>query len=338
MNNRLLAMGGTVAGSAILAACVWGGEAGARPPLGPATASSGGSTAPAATATVRPTGGLLPAGGRPSTLTPSETVTFCEPVEDVELSMDIYYPVGHSEGDEAPAVVYVHGGGWTAGTRTAGEGIRYIPSLVAQGFVVFAVDYRLSPEYLFPAHIQDVQCGVRHIRANAETYGIDPDRIGAIGGSAGGQLVNLLGTAEDGDFELVGGYGDFSSEVSVVVSMYGASDFSDPNMDAHNAAHTRVFGDDTTTDGPGDPLWLAGAVNYVDRGDADFLLLHGEEDPVVPISQSEIFAEALSDAGVDVTFVRVANAGHGFVPTGGTPSPSANELIVMVAAFFTAQL
>lgn len=339
MNRRLIAIGTAVAGSAVLAACAWGGNADARPPLAPATATSGGSSPSAATATARPDGGTLPGrGARPSALTPSETVTFCEPVEGVELSMDIYYPAGHSEGDDAPAVVYVHGGGWTSGTRTAGEGIRYIPSLVAQGFVVFAVDYRLSPAYLFPAHIQDVQCGVRHIRANAETYGIDPDRIGAIGGSAGGQLVNLLGTAEDGDFELVGGYEDFSSEVSVVVSMYGASDFSDPNMDAHNAAHTRVFGDDTTTDEPADPLWAASAVNYVDRGDADFLLLHGEEDPVVPISQSERFEETLSDAGVDVTFVRVANAGHGFVPTGGTPSPGANELIVMVAAFFTEHL
>lgn len=354
MKQRLLAIGAAAIGSTVLAACVWGGEADALPTAPAPAATSTRTTAtgetPAAPTTQSPAtgqaprqpGGALPGAGgpgtRPSTLTPDETVTFCEPVDGVELLMDVYYPEGHTGDSNAPAIVYVHGGGWTAGTRTAGEGIRYIPSLLDAGFVVLAVDYRLAPEYEFPAHIQDVQCGVRYIRANAGDFGIDPDRIGAIGGSAGGQLVNLLGTAEDGDFELVGGYEGFSSEVSVVVSMFGASDFSDPNMDTHNEAHTRVFGEDTTTDEATDPLSLASAVNYISSDDADFLLMHGEEDPVVPISQSEIFEAALSDAGVDVTFVRVENAGHGFAPTGGTPNPTASQLIVLVAEFFSDHL
>jgi acetyl esterase/lipase len=304
---------------------------------GPTAASN--APAAAVPGAAKPSGGTLPGGGgRPSILTPDATVAFCEPVDGVELLMDIYYPAGHTSDSEDQAVVYVHGGGWTAGSRNAGEGSRYVPSLVAQGFVVFAVDYRLSPEYLFPAHIQDVQCSIRHIRANADVYGIDPDRIGAIGGSAGGQLVNLLGTVEDGDFELVGGYEGYSSEVRAVVAMYGASDFSDPNMDAHNEAHTQVFGADTSTDDETDPLWIASAVNYVDEDDAAFLLLHGEEDPVVPISQSEIFEAALSAAGVDVRFIRVEHAGHGFAPTGGTPSPSSNDLVRVAAAFFAEKL
>lgn len=351
MKQRLLAIGAAAIGSTVLAACVWGGEADALPtvaaPAATSTRMTAATGATAAAATPAPAtgqaprqpGGSLPGGGtKPSALTPDETVTFCEPVDGVELLMDVYYPEGHTGDSNAPAIVYVHGGGWTAGTRTAGEGIRYIPSLLDAGFVVFAVDYRLAPEYEFPAHIQDVQCGVRYIRANAGDFGIDPDRIGAIGGSAGGQLVNLLGTAEDGDFELVGGYEEFSSEVSVVVSMFGASDFSDPNMDTHNEAHTRVFGEDTTTDEATDPLSVASAVNYISSDDADFLLMHGEEDPVVPISQSEIFEAALSDAGVDVTFVRVENAGHGFAPTGGTPNPTASQLIVLVAEFFSDHL
>ncbi len=331
MKTRLLGFGMAIAGSAVLAACAFGGAADARPPVPGGSGSVGGATPSVA---ARPAGGSLPGGGKPSTLTPSVTVEFCEPVNGVTLLIDIYYPAGHTADAKAPAVVYVHGSGWVAGSRDTGEGSRFIPALVAQGYVVFAVDYRLSPAYQFPAHIQDVQCAVRHIRAEAEAYGIDPDRIGAMGGSAGGQLVNLLGTAEDGDFEMVGGYEGYSSEVSAVVGMYGASDFSDPNMAAHNAGHTQVFGTGTYADNQSNGLWMASAVNYVDSGDADFLLLHGEEDPVVPISQSEIFSEALDDAGVDVTFVRVANAGHGFVPSGGTPSPSANQLIVLVVEFF----
>lgn len=327
--RKWMIIGGAVVAAAVAAACSGLAESDARPaPNTPSPVLTG-----AAPTAATPGEGSRP--GRTSTLEPNDTVAFCEPVEGVELLMDIYYPVGHTTGDAAPAIVYVHGGGWTTGTRTAGEGIRYFQSLLAERFVIFAVDYRLSPDYLFPAHIQDVQCGVRHIRANAATYGIDPDRIGAIGGSAGGQLVNLLGTAEDGDFALAGGYEEYSSEVSVVVSLFGASDFSDPNMTGHNENHTRVFG---TADPESDELQAASAVNYVSSDDATFLLLHGENDPVVPVTQSEIFSAALEAAGVDVTFVTVENAGHGFSPAGGTPNPSAPELILMVADFFASEL
>lgn len=327
MDKRLLTLAGAAFAGAALGACAFGGEVEARPTIPTAAPAASESGAPG-----------RPAGGRPSSLKPDQTVIGCTPIDGVELAMDVYYPDGHTASSNDPAVVYVHGGGWTSGSRTEGEGIRYIPALLGEGFVVFAVDYRLAPDDQFPAQIQDVQCAIRGIRAAAETYSIDSDRIGAIGGSAGGQLVNLLGTAEDGDFALVGGNRAFSSEVSVVVDMYGASDFGDPNMAAHNAAHTRVFGDDTTADEPGDTLWQASAVNYVSAGDADFLILHGEEDPVVPISQSERLAAALSAVGGDVTFVRVQHAGHGFVPTGGMPDPGQAQLIQMVARFFADHL
>lgn len=327
MEKRLVSLMGTVFAAATLAACAFAGGAEAKPPVpaGP----------PAAEVSRMPP----PSGGAmPGTAVPDETVVGCTPIDGINLAMDLYYPAGHTASSHDPAVVYVHGGGWTSGSRSQGEGIRYIPSLLAQGFVVFAVDYRLAPDYQFPAQIQDVQCAIRGIRANAAAYGIDAERLGAIGGSAGGQLVNLLGTAEDGDFAMVGGNRGFSSEVSVVVDMYGASDFSDPNMAAHNAAHTRVFGEDTSADGPADVLWQAGAVNYVSAGDADFLILHGEQDPVVPISQSERLEAALAAVGGDVTFVRVENAGHGFVPAGGTPTPGAARLIQLVTRFFVDHL
>jgi acetyl esterase/lipase len=327
MGKRLLTLGGAAFAGAALVACAFGGGVEAKPAIPAASPAPSESAAP-----------RQPAGGRPSTLNPDQTVIGCTPVDGVELAMDVYFPDGHTTSSNDPALVYVHGGGWTSGGRTGGEGIRYIPALLDEGFVVFAVDYRLAPDYQFPAQIQDVQCAIRGIRAAAATYGIDADRIGAIGGSAGGQLVNLLGTAEDGDFPPVGGNRAFSSEVSVVVDMYGASDFSDSNMAAHNAAHTRVFGADTTADEPGDTLWQASAVNYVSPGDADFLILHGEEDPVVPISQSERLEAALLAVGGDVTLVRVHHAGHGFVPAGGTPDPGQAQLIQTVARFFTAHL
>ncbi len=261
MSKRMIGLVGALAGSAAIAACAFGGAADARPPFPPAGSPV---AATPSTSGGRPADGSLPGGGRPSSLTPDETVKFCEPVGGVELLMDIYYPDGHTADSNDPAVVYVHGGGWTTGSRDQGEGARYIPALVANGYVVFAVDYRLAPEYQFPAQIEDVQCAVRHIRAEEASYGIDTERIGALGGSAGGQLVNLLGTADPGDFDKVGGYEGYSSEVTAVVDMYGASDFSDPNMETHNEAHVQVFGTSTYEDDESNNLWMASAINFID--------------------------------------------------------------------------
>jgi acetyl esterase/lipase len=261
-----------------------------------------------------------------------QTTSFCT-VDGVDLLMDVYYPSGFA--GNAPAVLYVHGGGWTSGSRDLGTGFSFVPGIVEQGFVVFAVDYRLAPEYPFPAQIQDVQCAVRSIRANASLYGIDPDRIGAIGGSAGGHLVDLLGTAEDGDFPIVGGYAGYSGRVSVVVGMFGATDFSDPNMRGHNASHVSVFG---SSDPNSAQLQAAGSVNYVDDEDADFLLIHGVEDDVVPVTQTKRLEAALNAAGVEVRAVYIENAGHGFAPSGGVPSLNRAEIAQLIVEFVSAHL
>ncbi len=148
-------------------------------------------------------------------------VTYCT-VGDVALKMDVYTP--DTMTNPAAAVIYVHGGGWTDGDKASG-GSREIREMLARGYLVFAINYRLAPEYKFPAQIQDVKCAVRHLRANVAVYNLDPDRIGAWGNSAGGHLVSLLGVTDaSAGFEGSGGYADQSSRVQAVVDGYGPAD------------------------------------------------------------------------------------------------------------------
>ncbi|MCE9564575.1 MAG: alpha/beta hydrolase [Planctomycetes bacterium] len=138
-----------------------------------------------------------------------------------ELKLDLTMP---KEGDGPfPAVVVIHGGGWSAGDRGQGA---FIAELQAQaGYVAATIDYRLAPAHRFPAQIEDCKASVRWLRANAKKYKIDPERIGAIGFSAGGHLACLLGTTtKDDGFDGDGGSAEQSSAVRAVVSVAGPTD------------------------------------------------------------------------------------------------------------------
>jgi len=250
--------------------------------------------------------------------------------DGIALKMDIYYPKA-AEGT-VPAVLYVHGGGWTKGDKRVGAGATEIPELVSRGYLVAAINYRLAPQYKFPAQIEDVKCAVRFLRANAATYGIDPEHIGAWGGSAGGHLVSLLGVTDTtAGFEGNGGYANQSSQVQAVVDMFGPSDLSMVFEGANQRLQAQVFG---TTDHNSEIVKRASPITWVSSDDPPFLILHGEKDTLVPPSQSEILYDQLISAGVPATLVIVKNAGHGFAPAGGTIDPSRMEITKMVADFF----
>src|SRR5437868_5760131 len=147
-------------------------------------------------------------------------------VGDVELKMDIYHPKGAGE-KPLPVVMYVHGGGWRSGDKAGGAGMMAIPELLKRGYLVTSINYRLAPEYKFPAQIDDAKCAVRFLRAHAKKYNLDPERIGIWGGSAGGHMVALMGTADaSAGFDKSGGWTNESSRVQAVVDMFGPADLS----------------------------------------------------------------------------------------------------------------
>src|SRR5262249_12029455 len=141
--------------------------------------------------------------------------TYAKVGKDRELKLDLYVPE-KAEG-KLPLVVWIHGGGWRGGTKTGTPA----GGLAMAGFVVASVEYRLSGEAQFPAQIEDCKAAIRWLRANAEKHHIDPHRVGVWGGSAGGHLVALLGTAGDQKTWDVGENTDQSSRVQAVCDYFG---------------------------------------------------------------------------------------------------------------------
>jgi acetyl esterase/lipase len=274
------------------------------------------------------------APGPPAPGTIQRNITYCT-VNGVQLKMDFYYPQT-ARVQSAPVAVYVHGGGWSAGDKADGEATTDIPELTAQGYLVAAINYRLAPQYKFPAQIEDVKCAIRSLRAHSAVYHLDPNHVGVWGGSAGGHLVSLLGVADASAGWDVGQYTDQSSRVQAVVDMFGPADLTVPDFNGlHTQLLEQVFG---TTDPNSEALKRASPVTWISSGDPPFLILQGEKDNVVPPSQSQEFYDKLKAASVPATLVMVQNAGHGFTPVGGPISPSRSELTKMIADFFDQHL
>lgn len=273
-----------------------------------------------------PTGQALPGGSE-------FNLIYCTTADGVELKMDIYYPKKMSQ--PAPVVVYVHGGGWVGGDKSDGAGFIFGPALSRGGFIFISINYRLSPKYQFPAHIQDVQCAIRHLRADASRYNLDPQRIGAIGGSAGGHLVSLLGLADENEGWDIGAYqetyADQSSRIQAVTNMFAPADLVKMAKDARRDFGMQVF----RANGADDPLLTTySPVTYATPDDPPFLILQGLEDETVPPEQSQILYDRLITAGIPASLVMVENAGHFFQPLDGEISPSLIEMQKMVLEFF----
>ena len=195
--------------------------------------------------------------------------------------------------------------------------------MTAHGYLVVSINYRLYPAAQFPAMIQDVKCAVRFLRANAVQYNLDPNRIGAVGVSAGGHLAALLGTTDASAGWDVGEYLDQSSRVQAVIAMAGVMDLSRnfPNTDIE--AMRRVgFGEFNMVE--------ASPISHVSPDAPPFLLIHGDRDEVVPVEQSQRMYERLVQANVPARLVVVQNAAHSFTaPEGTTPTiPEVNQIIL----------
>jgi acetyl esterase/lipase len=224
------------------------------------------------------------------------------------VAMDVARP---SSAGPFPAVVAIHGGGFRRGSRDS-----YLPlcqKLAQRGYVCATVSYRLSPRNQFPAPVHDVKAAVRFLRANALRFHLDPDRIGATGGSAGGHLALFLGlTGGVAGFEGSGPNLDQSSRVACVVNYFGPTDFTQSYGKSVDAAEVL-------------PLFLGGdlehaplihrrasPLNWVSPGSAPILTIHGTDDKYVAYEQGVWLTERLKAAGVDAELETLQGAGHGF--------------------------
>jgi acetyl esterase/lipase len=210
-----------------------------------------------------------------------------------------------------PAVVCIHGGGFRAGKREALDAL--CKKLAERGYVAATVSYRLAPAHPFPAAVHDVKAAVRWLRAHADTYRVDPARIGALGYSAGGSLAQLLGvTAHVPRFEGDGGNPEQRSDVACVVNIYGANDFTKSygqSKDAHEVLPLWFGGDLSTHRG----RHIEGSsVYWVTPDSAATRCIHGTVDDHVALEQSQWLVERLQAATVPADLVVLEGAGHGF--------------------------
>ncbi len=256
-------------------------------------------------------GGSCAAPAFPDSVVWEEGIVYSTP-DGESLALNMARP--KSATGKLPTVLCIHGGGFRAGNRESYDSL--CVKLAENGFVAATITYRLAPKHKFPAAVHDCKAAVRWLRANAEKYQIDPERIGVTGGSAGGHLAQFLGvTANVPEFEGTGGNAEQSSKVTCVVNVYGPSDFTKSygkSVDAHEVL----------------PLWFGGNLEthrqlhiigsplyWVTPDAAPTLCIHGTEDKYVAHEQAVWIVDKLKAAGVDAELLTLEGAGHGFKGT-----------------------
>jgi len=235
-----------------------------------------------------------------------------------------------------PVIVYVHGGGWIGGDYTIVRSAQF----VRNGYAAASVQYRFSTEAVFPAQIHDCKAAIRYLRANAGRLGIDPNRIGVWGESAGAHLVALLGTSA-GVEELEGDLGnaDESSAVQAVCAYSGPMKFlpgpgEAPAVTQIPEVLEQLMGG--TCEEKPDLYRLGSPFEHITPNAPPFLIVHGDADELVPVGQADLFYEALRDAGVEAKLIRVKKGTHGFHDPEQTPGIV--EMLEEVLAFFNRHL
>ena len=252
-------------------------------------------------------------------------VTYCT-TDTSPQKMDVYFP---DSGGPWPALVYVHGGSWMHGDKA--EAVMFARGMTAQNYLVVSINYRLYPAGKFPNMIEDVKCAIRSLRAHASEYRLDPEHVAAIGPSAGGHLVSLLGTSDESAGWDVGEYLDQSSRVQAVVAMAPVTDLSRnfPNVDIETMKRVG-FGEHNVAQ--------ASPITHVTADDPPFLLIHGERDTLVPYEQSQLMYDRLVQTNIPAQLVIVKNAGHSFVAPDGAATPTLAEINKIILDFLTQYL
>lgn len=225
-----------------------------------------------------------------------------------ELRLDLAQPVAGKA--PFPAVFVIHGGAWREGSKE--ENRRLLIELARRGYVAVSPQYRFAPKDRFPAQVHDVKAAVRWLRANATSLQVDPQRVGAMGFSAGAHLALMLGlTGPEDGLEGPVPPGSASSRVQVVVGFYPPVDLASKDFSDFARSLVRDFLGATAREKPALAA-RASPLTFVSRGDAPVLLFQGTADELVPDTQTLRFARAMTVAGVPGRVELLVGARHGF--------------------------
>jgi acetyl esterase/lipase len=239
--------------------------------------------------------------------------------------LDLYLPKKASE-KPLPVGVWVHGGGWLNGSKQKPKA----EYLAEHGYAVASINYRLTQEAMWPAQMDDCRESIRWLKKQAKQYNLDADHIGVWGSSAGEYLVALMGTLPYDKNEIV------SSRVQAVCDWFGPTELL--SMPPNNVGNGRTEEDVANSNGAkllGCPVKdcpelakQASGLDHVSSDDPPFLIMHGDQDPGVPISQSTRFYEKLKAHGVHAELNIIVGAGH------GGPLFATDDVKMRVLSFF----
>jgi acetyl esterase/lipase len=220
---------------------------------------------------------------------------------------DIYLPAGRAANVKSPAVLVIHGGGWTTGDKAEEREVNIATNLAKAGYVAMSINYLLSTaehKATWPVNVFECQIAVRWLRKNAERFQIDGDHIGVIGGSAGGHLAASIAVL-DGQDATYGKppYREFSCKVQCAVDLYGPIDLlSYKDLPMIGGTREEDF----------ERYYAASPNHSVQKNTPPILIVHGTADKSVSINQSRLFARALERAGATYELVIVEGAPDSF--------------------------
>lgn len=225
-----------------------------------------------------------------------DDVQYCDS-KHPKQQMDILVPQDATEENRVPVVFYVHGGGWKEGSFRNNIDDYYPPFLIKKGIAFITVDYRLAPEATYPAQDNDINCAYTFLMKNAAEYNIDPSRVGFFGDSAGGQLSTMQALHKG-----------VHDEAKAIAMMYGVSDLWYQITQKNDTNALLYLGNkrDETLANKASPYYASLTTK------AAFLLIHGTNDTVVPLANSERFYDKLKQHGITAQLFTLNGAGHGF--------------------------
>jgi len=247
-------------------------------------------------------------------------------------TLDLYIPSQSVAHPQLPLAIFVHGAGFTGGDKSPPFLPTFLNALASAGYAVASINYRLAPQYKFPAQIEDVKCAIRYLRANAQVYGVNASEFFAFGTSVGGELVTLAALTRGHSVFDVGPYLNESSSLTAVADMFGPANLTTCNCFTNPQVQ---FGDNLSN------MVLASPSHYVHPQAPPILIIHGVDDacpspnPCVPESQSIQFYDQLKAMGDETQLVLVQNMGHMFVQVGPQSiNPSLPQIAQDIVTFF----
>ena len=267
------------------------------------------------------------------------------------LKLDLFYPAAPKAGDKFPLVIFLHGGGWAAGSKTIGDrGIRFlgVSALNARGFCVASVDYRLwskDGNVTIRDCVVDSKDALRFLAKNASRFHLDPNLVFAFGDSAGGHLAQMVLLSSPESFPGDPTLAEAKFRIVAGVSWYGPCDFEETSLfipPGKDGVRDR-FGGLIIKGTPDASARIAAyrevsPVNYLSPSSPPLLMLQGEEDTTIPVHHARYMKQRAEIVQARVEVLIVENAGHGWGEFGGSLRPGPDEIITATAEFMKTHL